>query len=370
MKTRATELLGIDVPIFAFSHCRDVVIEVSKAGGCGVLGVGYHNAEQLREELNWIERHIEGKPYGIDILMPGNYAKLQSVAKVTRADLPALQSDYLRDYLDRGGIPRLPEDQREDLIDKALATIQMTPEQSRELIEVALEYNIKLVVNALGVPDRALVDRLHARGILVGSMVGKVEHALKQKAAGVDIIIAQGTEAGGHTGTITSMILWPEVVDAVAPVPVLAAGGIGRGRQMAAALALGAEGVWCGSIWLTTTESELIPLVKQRLIEAKSDEAVQRRTRTGKPARVLKSKLTEAFNEQGAPPYLPMPLQTATMMESNLRVERALAKDWVYCPVGQIVGEMKAELTVKQVVFDLLSEFVDATESINARLNG
>lgn len=368
MKTAATELLGIEVPIFAFSHCRDVVIEVSKSGGCGVLGVSYHNATQLREELNWIERHIEGKPYGIDILMPSTYSRLESTS-VTRNDLPALQSDYMREYLDRGGIPRLPEDAADDLIDKALATIQMTPEQSHELIEVALEYNIKLVVNALGVPDKALVDRLHSRGILVGSMVGKVEHAIKQRDAGVDIIIAQGMEAGGHTGTITSMILWPEVVDAVAPLPVLAAGGVGRGRQVAAALALGCEGVWCGSVWLTTAESELIPLVKQRLLEAKSDEAVQRRTRTGKPVRMLKSKLTEAFEQPGAPPYLPMPLQTATMMESNLRVERALAKDWVYAPVGQIVGEMKAELTVKQVVFNLLNEFVDATESINTRLN-
>lgn len=369
MKTAATELLGIELPIFAFSHCRDVVIEVSKAGGCGVLGVSYHNAAQLREELNWIERHIEGKPYGIDILMPATYKRLDSKS-VTRADLPALQSDYLRDYLDRGGIPRLPEESREALIDKALGTLQLTPEHSLELIEVALEYNIKLVVSALGVPDKELVHRLHKRGILVGSMVGKVEHAIRHRDAGVDIIIAQGTEAGGHTGTITSMILWPAVVDAVAPIPVLAAGGVGRGRQVAAALALGCEGVWCGSIWLTTAESELIPLVKERLVEAQAEEAIQRRTRTGKPVRMLKSRLTEAFEQPGAPPYLPLPLQTATMQESNLRVERALAKDWVYCPVGQIVGDMKEELTVKQVVFDLLNELVDATDQFNARING
>jgi len=369
MKTKATELLGIEVPIFAFSHCRDVVIEVSRAGGCGVLGVAYHNAAQLREELNWIERHIDGKPYGVDILLPGKYQKLDSTS-ITQADLPTLQRDYLRDYLDRGGIPRLPEDQQDEILDRALATIQMTPEQSRELLEVALEYDIKLVVNALGVPDREMVDRLHARGIVVGAMVGKPEHAIRQRDAGVDIVIAQGAEAGGHTGTLTSMILWPEVVDAVAPMPVLAAGGIGTGRQMLAALALGAEGVWCGSIWLTTSESELIPLVKQRLIEAKSDEAVQRRSRTGKPVRLLKSKLTEAFEQPGAPPILPMPLQTATMMESMLRVERALAKDWVYSPVGQIVGQMKAETSCREVIYNLLSEFVDARERIDALVDG
>lgn len=368
MKTKATELLGIEVPIFAFSHCRDVVIEVSRAGGCGVLGVAYHNAEQLREELNWIESHIEGKPYGIDILLPGKYQKLESHT-ITRADIPSLQRDYLRDYLDSGGIPRLPEEQHDELLDRALATIQMTPEQSRELVEIALEYNIKMVVNALGVPDREMVDRLHARGIVVGAMVGKPEHAIRQREAGVDIVIAQGAEAGGHTGTLTSMILWPEVVDAVAPMPVLAAGGIGTGRQVAAALALGCDGVWCGSIWLTTTESELLPIVKQRLVEAKSEEAVQRRSRTGKPVRLLKSKLTEAFEQAGAPPILPMPLQTATMMESNLRVERAGAKDWVYSPVGQIVGQMKSETSCREVIYNLLDEFVDATERMDGLVN-
>lgn len=368
MKTRMTEMLGIEVPIFAFSHCRDVVIEVSRAGGLGVLGVAYHNARQMREELNWIESHIEGKPYGIDVLLPGTYQKVGN--RVTQADIPALQSDYLRRKLDEAGIPRLPGDQRDELIDNMLATLQMTPEQSRELVEIAMEYNIKVVVNALGLPDRDIVDRLHAKGIKVGAMVGKPEHALRQRDAGADFIIAQGSEAGGHTGTISSMVLWPQVIDAVAPLPVLAAGGVGTGRHLAAALALGAEGVWCGSIWLTTAESEILPLVKERLVEAEADDAVQRRVRTGKPVRLLKSRLTEIFNEPDAPPVLPMPLQTATMMESNLRVERALARDWVYCPVGQTVGFMNAQQTCRQVMFDLLSQFVDATDAFNRKVEG
>lgn len=366
MKTKMTEMFGIDVPIFAFSHCRDVVIEVSRAGGFGVLGVAYHSPKQMREELNWIERHIEGKPYGIDVLLPGTYRPVEQ--RVTRNDLPQAQTEYLRHKLDEAGIPPLPSDQRDELIDGALSLLQMTPEQSEEAIEIAMEYNIAAVVNALGVPSRHIVDKLHARGIKVGAMVGKPEHALRQKAGGVDFIIAQGSEAGGHTGSISSIVLWPQIVDAVAPLPVLAAGGIGTGRQMAAALALGTEGVWCGSIWLTTAESELIPLVKERLVEARSEEAVQRLTRTGKPARVLKSKLTEIFDEPGAPSYLPMPLQTAVMQESHLRVERALAKDWVYCPVGQIVGEMNSQTTCRQVVYDMLSQFVDATDEFNRKI--
>lgn len=367
MKTKMTEMFGIEVPIFAFSHCRDVVIEVSRAGGFGVLGVAYHSPRQLREELNWIESHIEGKPYGVDVLLPGTYKPIDQ--RVTQTDLPPLQTEYLRRKLDEAGIPPLPADQRDELIDGALSLLQMTPEQSEQAIEIAMEYNIKAVVNALGVPSRHIVDKLHARGIKVGAMVGKPEHARRQKEAGVDFIVAQGTEAGGHTGTISSIVLWPQIVDVVAPLPVLAAGGIGTGRQMAAALALGTEGVWCGSIWLTTAESELIPLVKERLVEAKSEEAVQRLTRTGKPARLLKSRLTEIFSAADAPSYLPMPLQTAVMQESNLRVERALAKDWVYCPVGQIVGEMKAQTTCRQVIYDMLDQFVDATDEFNRKVD-
>lgn len=368
MKTKMTDMFGIDVPIFAFSHCRDVVVEVSRAGGFGVLGLAYHGAEQMREELDWIERHIDGKPYGVDVLLPGKYTAVEQ--RLKQSDLPQLQSDYLRRKLDEAGIPPLPADHRDELVDGALSLLQMTPEQSEQAIEIVLEYNIKAVVSALGVPSPSVIDRLHAKGIKVGAMVGKPEHAVRQRDAGVDFIIAQGAEAGGHTGTITSLVLWPQVVDAVAPVPVLAAGGIGTGRQMAAALALGTEGVWCGSIWLTTAESELIPLVKERLVEAKSDEAVQRLTRTGKPARVLKSKLTEIFDAPEAPPYLPMPLQTAVMQEPNLRVERALAKDWVYCPVGQIVGEMKAQSTCRQVIYDLLNQFVESVDEFNRKVEG
>ena len=220
MKTKATELLGIEVPIFAFSHCRDVVIEVSRAGGCGVLGVAYHNATQLREELNWIESHIEGKPYGIDILLPGKYENWKAHDHPCGSSCAAAR---LSARLSRPGRHSFPEDQGM-ILDRALATIQMTPEQSRELVEVALEYNIKMVVNALGVPDREMVDRLHARGIVVGAMVGKPEHAIRQRDAGVDIIIAQGAEAGGHTGTLTSMILWPKW-SMRSPLPVL------RGRH-------------------------------------------------------------------------------------------------------------------------------------------
>jgi NAD(P)H-dependent flavin oxidoreductase YrpB (nitropropane dioxygenase family) len=360
MRTRLTEMFGIETPIFAFSHCRDVVVEVSKAGGLGVLGVGYYTAEQLERELKWIDEHIEGRPYGVDLLMPNNADEAVESRKIQPEDLPQEQVQFLRKLLDDAGIARLPEG--DDLLRREIAQITMTKPESLACLETALTHPIKLVVNALGTPPKEMVDRVHGMGIKVGSLVGKVEHARAQLEAGVDLLVAQGAEAGGHTGTISSMILWPSVVDAAAPVPVLGAGGIGRGRQMAAALALGCEGIWCGSIWLGTRQSDLLPEMKERLYAAKAEEAVQSRSRTGKPARLLKSKLTEAWEKPGAPKFLPMPYQTMVNTEARLRIERARSREFLTCPVGQIVGDMKEEATVKQVIFDLLNEFADASE--------
>lgn len=365
MRTAATTLLGIDVPIFAFSHCRDVVVEVSKAGGFGCLGAGYYTKEQLKEELKWIDDHIGGKPYGVDILMPNKHAALGDV-KVDLNALPQAQTQFLRKLLDDAGIPPLPPGEAEEMIKKEIKKVNMTREESEALFDVCLEHPIKMVVNALGIPSKEQVERMHGRGIKVGALVGKAEHAIKQKEAGVDLIVAQGAEAGGHTGTISSMILWPQVIDAVAPLPVLAAGGIGRGKQMAAAMALGAAGIWCGSIWLGTKQSDLLPEEKQALFRGKPEDAIQSKSRTGKPARVLRSKLTEAWEKPGAPPYLPMPLQTIVTMEARLRIGRGKAIDYMSPPVGQIVGEMTEETSVKQVIYDMLTEFSDAVEQLNA----
>jgi NAD(P)H-dependent flavin oxidoreductase YrpB (nitropropane dioxygenase family) len=364
MKTQLTEMFDIEVPIFAFSHCRDVVVEVSKAGGMGVLGCAYLTPQQLKEELRWIDDHIDGKPYGIDLLMPSKYQVLET-PRVMLADLPKEQTEYMRGWLDAADVPPLPAEMREELIQAELDKLSFTPEQGKALLSVAVEHPIKVVVNALGAPEREIVEDLHRRGIKVGSLIGKLEHATRQVAAGVDMIIAQGYEAGGHTGKIASMVLWPQIVDAVAPVPVLAAGGIGRGRQMAAAMALGVEGVWCGSIWLGTVESEILPAIKERLFEAASDEAIQTRSRSGKPARMLRSLLTDAWEQPDAPAFLPMPYQTAVVVESRLRVERALDKRFLTNPVGQIVGDMRQETTVRNVIYELLDEYVGTLERMN-----
>lgn len=252
MKNRMCEMFGIEAPIFAFSHCRDVVVEVSKAGGLGVLGMGRMSPERVREELRWIDAHIGGKPYGIDILSPTTYADPGEQKLELDKVVPAEHLGFVRKMLDDAGVPRLPQSDEKEIQQTLLKENAFTREESELMVEIAMQHPIRLIVNALGSPPPGLVERAHARGIKVAAMAGSEKHALRHKAAGCDFVIAVGHEAGGHTGKTTSMVLWPRVVDAVAPMPVLGAGGVGRGRQLAAALALGCEGVWCGSIWLTT----------------------------------------------------------------------------------------------------------------------
>ncbi len=368
MKTKICQLLNIELPIFAFSHCRDVVVEVSKAGGFGVLGVSYISPEQLETELKWIDEHIDGKPYGIDILMPKNYQEV-SGKPIGPDDLPQEQVAFIGKFLDDAGVPRLPEDDNNKLLRDDLARVQITRNQVLGLLDIALQHPIAAVINALGTPPKELVERLHKQGIKVGSLVGKVQHAYSQKEAGVDFVVAQGSEAGGHTGTISSMILWPQVIDAISPIPVLAAGGISGGRQMAAAMSMGASGVWCGSIWLGTRESELMMEMKERFYEASSDDAIQSRVRSGKPVRLLRSPMTEAWEREDCPGYLSIPYQTLVMRGPQLRVERARRKDLMYYPVGQVVGNMHEETSCKQIIYDMMSEFIESTEQLNQLLS-
>jgi NAD(P)H-dependent flavin oxidoreductase YrpB (nitropropane dioxygenase family) len=359
------EMFGIDLPIFAFSHCRDVVVEVSKAGGFGVLGMARMGPERLREELQWIDAHIEGRPYGIDILMPSSFAKAQAPKFDLENLLPKEHVAFVRELLDDAGIPPLPPADREQIINDLLRELSFTPDESMRMLDIALEHPIKLVVSALGSPDAQLVDAIHARGIKVAALAGKPEHAIRHKNNGCDFVVAVGTEAGGHTGSVTSMVLWPRVVDAVAPLPVLGAGGVGRGRHIAAAMALGCAGVWCGSVWLATAQSEVTPAIKSKMFEANSEDAVLTRSVTGKPCRTLRSAFTEAYEKADAPAPLAAPLQNILWWaEGRTRVERVSAKDYLTYPVGQLVGDMRAETSVRNVIHSMMDELLEARERV------
>jgi NAD(P)H-dependent flavin oxidoreductase YrpB (nitropropane dioxygenase family) len=363
MRTRAAELLGVEFPICAFSHCRDVVAAVSNAGGLGVLGAVGLSPDRLESELTWIEEQIGGKPYGVDLLLPHKYVGAEQggidAGRVGEL-LPEEHRAFVEDLLARYGIPT-PDDRPRT----SRGNLNISPKGYEPLLEVAFTHDIRLIASALGPPPPDLVDRAHEHDVLVAALAGTTEHARRHAAAGVDLIVAQGTEAGGHTGEVSTMVLVPEVVDAVAPTPVLAAGGIARGRQIAAALALGAEGVWCGSVWLTTEEAETAPVVKEKFLAASSSDTVRSRSMTGKPARMLRTAWTDEWARPESPAPLGMPLQTALITDSQLRINQAAAhpgakaRELATYFVGQVVGSLDRVRPTRAVVLDMVEEFID-----------
>jgi NAD(P)H-dependent flavin oxidoreductase YrpB (nitropropane dioxygenase family) len=338
---------------------------VTNAGGFGVLGAVAHSPEQLEIDLAWIEEQVHGRSYGVDLLLPAKYAGADEGGlnrdAITQL-LPPAQQQFVDEILARYEVPPLPADaDRRTRLD----LMRVSPKGYEPLLDVAFAHNIRLVASALGAPPPDLVERAHAAGVSVAALAGTVAHAERHKNAGVDLIVAQGTEAGGHTGEIATMVLVPDVVDAVSPTPVLAAGGIASGRQIAAAMALGAEGVWCGSVWLTTEEAETQPAVKEKFLTATSRDTIRSRSLTGKPARMLRSAWTDEWEKEDAPPPLAMPLQSALVAEAQTRIARAATKPGSGANqlanyfVGQVVGRMDKIKPARQVVLDMVNEYAD-----------
>ncbi len=362
-------MFGLELPLFAFSHCRDVVAAVSRAGGLGVLGALYFTPEELETELAWIDAHVDGRPYGVDVVMPASYVGGEFDPGDLEAQLekmiPEKHRRFVDETLERFGVPPLNGD-----APRGHQLLGWTDATARPQVEVALAHPIALLANALGPPPADIVARAHEKGVKVAALASTARHARKQVEVGVDIVVAQGTEAGGHTGEIATMVLVPEVVDAVAPTPVLAAGGIGRGRQMAAALALGAEGIWTGSLWLTVAEADSSPVLRQKLLAASSRDTVRSRSMTGKPARMLRTAWTDAWESESSPGTLPMPLQFMLTAEAFQRIQRSQNPELVGLPVGQIVGAMNDERPVRDVVYGLVEEYLAAVERLNAITGG
>ena len=366
MHTSLCEKLGIELPIFAFSHCRDVVAAVSKAGGFGVLGAVGFSPQQLEVELNWIDEHIGDKPYGVDIVIPGKYEGMrevdpQKLEQMLMASIPEQHRKFADKILADHGVPKLPEgEQAQQLLGWTAATA--TPQ-----VEIALKHpKVKLIANALGTPPDDVIKHIHDAGLKVAALCGSPYQAMKHKDAGVDIVIAQGGEGGGHTGEVGSIVLWPQVAKAIAPTPMLAAGGVGSGGQIAAALALGAQGVWAGSLWLTVEEADLPPAQKQQLLDADSRATVRSRSFTGKPCRMLKNEWTEAWERADTPDPLPMPMQYMVSGNCVARGHRYADKAGAvqFNPVGQVVGQLNTVEKTAQVIQRLVEEYLDSVEGL------
>ena len=373
MKSPICEMLGAEFPLVAFSHCKDVVVAVSKAGGVGVLGAVGMSPETLEQELNWIDERIDGKPYGVDVLIPnkmlgkGEEFNAQKLVDMIPQEYRDFRTDVLKNHdIDA---PELRESEGDI---SASGFAQNTADQgAKALLDVAFSHPIKLIANALGVPPEWMVKMGKDNDVKVAALLGTKEHAIAQVKAGVDILVVSGTEAGGHCGSVSTMVLVPEVHRAIQPygdVPILAAGGIVTGEQMAASMVMGASGVWTASVWLTTAEAETHPIVKEKMLQASSSDTVRSRSRTGKHSRQLKSSWTDAWESESAPEPLPMPLQPMVAEPALARVNQLaegghdgavnLATYWV----GQGVGLMTESLSAGTVVQEFKQDFINAYE--------
>jgi NAD(P)H-dependent flavin oxidoreductase YrpB (nitropropane dioxygenase family) len=381
MKSPLCSRFGIEFPLFAFSHCRDVVVEVSKAGGMGVFGaVDVRSPEAFEAELKWIDEHVEGKPYGVDFIVPAKFAGQGTGETVAQAAarIPPEHKAFARKVLADHGIDISDlSDERFERGSKITRNIREQGAQS--LLDVAFSHPIALVANALGPAPPIMVERARAAGVAVGALVGSPEHAIRQAQAGVDVIIAAGTEAGGHCGEVGTIVLVPEVIEALrgigSSLPVLAAGGIVTGRQMAACMAMGAAGAWTGSVWLTTSEAETSPVVKEKMLAATSAGTIRSRSRTGKFCRQLRSDWTDAWEQEGAPRPLPMPLQSMvsdTAMSKVLKLANGGhegARQLASYFVGQGVGLMNVTQSTRQVVMEFMSDYLLAVERLQGTLD-
>ena len=373
MKTDICKKLGIEYPIFAFTHCRDVVVAVSKAGGIGVLGAVGYSPEQLKEELDWIDEHIGEYPYGVDTVIPQKYEGMdeknpEQLLETLQKMIPDGHRKFVDDLLSANGVPEAPETNG-----PKGGLLGWTEATAEPQIEEALKHpNVKLIANALGTPPADMIKKIQDQGVLIGALCGKIKQAVAHKEAGLDFIIAQGGEGGGHTGEIGSIVLWPQIVDAVDGLPVLAAGGIGSGRQMAAAMSTGVQGVWCGSLWLAVEEAAAQPAEKDSYLNASSEDTIRSKAWTGKPARMLKNKWTEAWENPENPDPLPMPLQGMitfdAMRRTSMYAGSGNTQEVSFNAAGQVIGQVKQIESVKDVIFRMINEYLDSVERLNELL--
>lgn len=369
MKSPICDRFGVEFPLVGFNHCRDVIVEISKAGCLGVLGAAGLTPEQLDFELSWIDERLDGRPYGVDIIVPATMAKQAEAPKSIEQLLPEQHRRFAEGLLTRFGID--PENIYERQAGRSNSFLDET--KAHDMLEVIFSHPVALVANALGAPPQRMIDMGKERGVAVAALVGAKEHAVKQMAAGVDILVVAGGEAGGHCGEVSTMVLVPEVVEATGgDVPILAAGGIVRGRQLAACMAMGAHGAWTGSMWLATKEAFTSPVIKEKLVAASSRDTIRSKARTGKPSRQLRSPWTDSWESDAAPKALPMPLQGLVAEPALTRITKLAegghkgARELATLFVGQGVGLIQEQQSTRQVIYDFKLDFLSATERLGA----
>ncbi len=362
LKTKLCEMLGIEYPVILAGmggvSRAQLVAAVSNAGGLGVIGAAAMPPEELRQEIRKV-RDLTDKPFGVDLILPamGQLPTVPREGASKIGDWRELLPKEQREFVER--LKRqfeLPEVEREP------PPFQFGPDFIHRQMEVVLEERVPVFASGLGNPAPFVPD-LHKNGTKVIALVGNVKNALRVKEGGADIIVAQGYEAGGHTGRVGTMALVPQVVDAVAPTPVVAAGGIGDGRGLAAALCLGAVGVWVGTAFLVSQEASWDPDLKRRILEASEEDTRVTRIYSGKPMRNITNPLIEEWERAGVP-TLPFPFQGALIREITLPAEKAGRKELLMNPAGQISGMLRRIRPAGEILEEMVAQAAELLQKV------
>ncbi len=373
LHTPLCDLLGIEYPIILAgmggAAGPTLAAAVSNAGGLGVVGATGYTPDELREMIRKL-RSLTDKPFGVDLLLPSNIMEEGGDRETVAATIPEANKQFVRTLQQRFGVP-----------DPGPARHQRPPLSAsfyREQVRVVLDENVPVFASGLGNPA-FMVPEAHERGMKVIGLAGNLRHASRVIDGGCDAVVAQGTEAGGHTGQISTLVLVPQIVEAVKPASVIAAGGIATGRQLVAALALGAVGVWCGTAFLLSQEAYqdavememqtewYVRTLKEKYIRAQPQDAKVGRWYSGKPMRHLKNPWSDAWEEPGAPAALPMPLQGLLVADAQRSVSQNHIEELVYGPVGQAVGLLDEVRPARDIVQRMVREAEETLAGLGGR---
>ncbi|WP_291138966.1 nitronate monooxygenase [Hydrogenophaga sp.] len=356
MRTPICETLGIRHPIFGFSHSPDVVVAIAEAGGFPILGLARELPHEIPGIIADVETRLQSLPYGIDLMLPSRVPEAASIETVQQS-LPAAHVAYVQGLRERFGVapPTKP----------SFFTTQVRSEAMFEdQIRAVLDSNALGVATAIGLRSE-LIDEARRRGKVTFSLIGSVRHARKALDMGVDVLVAQGYDAGGHTGPVGTMSLVPQIVAMAGHRPVLAAGGIATGAQVLASLAMGAQGAWLGTLWMAAKENHTPSALMQRLVASGSEDTVITRAHSGKPCRVVRSDWIDAWGEPNAPAALDMPLQQALAGDVFASIHEHNDRRLIYEAAGQSVFGIRGETTVAQQMATLVHELDGAWQNLN-----
>jgi NAD(P)H-dependent flavin oxidoreductase YrpB (nitropropane dioxygenase family) len=360
LHTPLCEKLGIEYPVVAFTHCKDVAVAVINAGGFAVLGEALHTPDQIAADIKWIRERIGGKAFGIDLVLPSSVPEEKTVDELL-AMIPQEQRDFEQQIKRKYNVPDpkvAPDIHHWGGLDQKRALDQL---------EVIFDERVPVFASGLGSPA-FLLKRAHELGMQVWGLVGKPRQAKRQIEAGTDVIIAQGYDAAGHTGNIGTFSIVPQVVDAArgTGVPVIAAGGVTTGRHLAAALALGADGVWTGSLWLTSRESDVNMPLKERLLEAETEDTMYSNCISGYTMRTTRCPWHDEWMSDAAPAVLKPPLQmilSSNYIQGSLDYQR---KDLMTEAAGQGIHYVKEMKPARQILSDIVEEALDVFDRFSA----